>query len=737
MGWTLQIVLVLGLACALFLRRSELRKIAGGMRERRRARERGSDRARLQYPHVDLSRCIGCGICVAACPEEGVLDLLHGQAIVVHGARCVGHGRCATECPVGAIAVTLGELEDRRDIPALGDNFESPQVPGLFLAGEVTGFALVRTAIAHGTSVADEVARRPRVGVDDGELLDLCIVGAGPGGLACSLEAKRHGLSFVTFEQETLGGTVASYPRRKLVMTQPVSLPLYGKLARASYSKEELMEIWASVAAQENLPIRCGERLVELTRLDDGSFHVQTTLSTVRARHVCLALGRRGTPRKLGVPGEELSKVAYSLLDAQSYTDRKILVVGGGDSAVEAAIGLSEQSGNQVTLSYRKAAFNRIKARNELKLLSAIEARSLTVIYSSQVSSIATDHVLLEVEGLDQRDTLRIDNDEVFIFAGGIPPFELLGASGVSFDPKDRPRAEPLAERGSGLLPALACALVLGLISLGWSAIHHDYYGAPLAARPASEWHASLRPAGPLGLGFGIVAVVLILTNLAYLLRRSLRIPLNFGSLQSWMTTHLVTGLVALLLTLLHGGLAPRDTTGGHAAIALAVLVVTGAIGRYFYAFVPRAANGRELALEDVRMELARLSAGWERTNRDFGDRARLKIDGLIASGNWQGGFLTRLWSLVTSQRQMRKLLDQIRVEGLLEGIPASELEELHGLARRAHRTALMASHYEELRGLLSSWRYLHRWVALLMVLLVVAHVIAALRYANFGGGGG
>ena len=735
MGWVLQIALILGLACALFLRRSELHRIAGGVRERRRARERGSDRARLQYPHVDLSNCIGCGICVAACPEEGVLEILHGQAVVVHGARCVGHGRCATECPVGAIAVTLGDLEARKDIPALGPNFESPQVPGLFLAGEVTGFALVRTAIAHGSAVASEVARRRNGNLNGEGVLDLVVVGAGPAGLACSLEAKRLELSFVTFEQESLGGTVASYPRRKLVMTQPVVLPLHGELKRTSYTKEELMKLWHDIAAREELPVRCGERLLELTRTPAGTFLVRTTGSTVEARSVCLALGRRGTPRKLGVPGEELAKVAYSLLDAQSYRGRRILVVGGGDSAVEAAIGLSEQPGNEVSLSYRKREFSRIKARNELKLLSAVEARRLQVIHGSEVRAIAPDHVLLEVADGEGREPLRLENDEVFVFAGGIPPFELLEASGVSFDPKDRPRVEPLAERGTGLVPALACALVLGLATLAWSAYHHDYYGASLSERAGSELHGWLRPAGGLGLAFGIGATALILCNLAYLLRRALRFPLRFGSLQAWMTSHLVTGLVALLLTLLHAGLVPRDTIGGHAAIALAVLVLSGAVGRYFYAFVPRAANGRELALEDVRLELAQLSSGWERTNRDFGDRVRLRIDALIAAGHWQGGFLARLASLLSSQRRMRGVLAEIRAEGILEGIPEAQLDELEGLARRAHRTALMASHYEELRALLGTWRYLHRWVALLMVLLVVAHVVAALRYAEFGGG--
>lgn len=731
--WILEGVLILGLVFALLLRREELRTLARGRLEQRRAKERGSDRARLQYPHIDGTRCIGCGICVAACPEEGVLDVLHGQAVVVHGARCVGHGRCAVECPVGAIAVTLGDLQERRDIPVLGADFESPQVQGLYLAGEVTGFALVRTAIAHGSAVAREVARRKSDETSNSDMLDLCIVGAGPAGLACSLEAKRQGLSFVTIEQGSLGGTVSSYPRRKLVMTQPVELPLHGRLDQTTYLKEELIELWEEVAREHQLPIHAGVRMQEVQHHPRGGFTVRCTDGEVVAKNICLALGRRGTPRKLGVPGEDLPKVAYSLLDAQSYNHRRILVVGGGDSAVEAAIGLSEQAGNRVSLSYRGAAFSRIKARNELRLLRAIEEQKLDVLYESHVLAIEADQVRLsqDIGGLER--VHQLPNDDVFIFAGGIPPFDLLQDAGVSFDPRDREEAPPIADQGSGLLPALVTALGLILVSVAWLVFHFDYYGAELTERVRLAVHQQLRPAGATGLGFGIGASLLVLTNLAYLLRRHLRFPLYFGSLQRWMTVHLVTGLMALILTLLHCGMTLRDTTGGHAALALVVLVVTGTIGRYFYSFVPRAANGRELALEDVRLELAQLASGWERNNRNFGDRVRKQVDALISTGEWEGGFASRLKSLLTSQGQLSRLIQRFRSEGKAEGIPREQLVELETLARRAHRTALMASHYEELRGLLSSWRYLHRWVALLMVLLVIAHIVVALRYASFG----
>ncbi|MCY3001805.1 MAG: NAD(P)-binding domain-containing protein [Planctomycetota bacterium] len=375
MSWIVLGAVICVLVLALVSRRHELVSMSRTVEERVEAKTRGSDKARLQYPVPDLSRCIGCGICVSACPEDGVLELVHGQALVVHGARCVGHGRCASECPVGAIALTLGDLSERRDIPALNDSLESATQPGLFLAGEVTGYALVRTAISHGSAVASEIAKRcAALGPRPAGVLDLVIVGAGPAGLSCALQSRIDGLEFVVVEQEQLGGTVAQYPRRKLVMTQPVDLPGYGQLDRASYTKEELIDIWHDIVRLLELPVRCGVTFLGTSRLADGTFVVRTSTGELRARNVCLALGRRGSPNKLGIPGEERQKVAYALLDAHSYNDRDILVVGGGDSAIEAAVGLAEQPGNRVTLSYRREQFFRIKPRNEAAVSQAVAA---------------------------------------------------------------------------------------------------------------------------------------------------------------------------------------------------------------------------------------------------------------------------------------------------------------------------------------------------------------------------
>ena len=744
MSWILLLALVLALGLsttALALRRAELKRMQSAVLTREAAERDGSARPQLQHPVVDLSRCLGCGTCVTACPEDGVLELVHGQAMVVRGARCVGHSACERECPVGAITVTLTDLAERSDVPVLSDQLEAVGSPGLFLAGEVTAHSLIKTAVDQGTAVAGEVARRATTGLvidtndrrpRDSDRLDLCIVGAGPAGLGCALEARRLGLSFVLLDQEDEpGGTVAKYPRNKLVTTQPINLPLYGRLKESTYEKEELISLWRDIVQSQELPFR-GNTVFEGLEQDGDDFVVLTADGPVQARFVCLAIGRRGVPNRLGVPGEELSKVAYDLLDARSHQGRRVLVVGGGDSALETALGLAEQPGNQVTLAARGNSFHRARARNVERLEMARSGGRIEVLTRSQVQSIQGDAVELAIdEGIEAARKL-LPNDEVFVMAGGTPPVELLERSGVSFDPQLRENEEGPAEQGTGLLPALAVAFGLTLAVLGWTLWHYDYYGLSHLERPAHPKHLWLRPGRGVGLALGIGSTILIAVNLLYLARRSAHVPLHFGSLRGWMTSHVVTGILALLFACLHAAMAPRSTVGGQGFWALAILLGTGAVGRYFYAWVPRAANGRELELSEVKASVDHMSAEWDQGQRRYRERVRREVDSLVEARQWRSSFFGRVLALFGMRRDLRVALARLEQDGRREGLSEDQIAETTELARRACRTASMVAHYEDVRAVLGTWRWLHRWVAVLLVLLVVLHIVSALTYGTF-----
>ena len=751
MDWfslTLPLLLVLLVVAALLRRRFERQQSGAGLAEVAAARSRGSDRARLQHPKIDLTNCIGCGACVRACPEDGVLALAFGQAVVAHGARCVGHGLCAQACPTQAIALTLGDLKDRRDLPAVDGFNEAVGVPGLFLAGEITGFALVRTAVAHGRAVAEAVARRrAAAGQRPARELDLLVIGLGPAGIACLLGAKEHGLHALGVDQASVvGGTVAAYPRRKLVMTQPMELPLHGRLGRLEYTREQLVELWENLVPQHGLDVRTGVVVQRIERQPDGDFVVVTSTGLLRARHLCLAVGRRGSPQKLGVPGEELPKVAYSLLDAESYRDRRILVVGGGDSAIEAALALAEQPGNTVTVSYRRAAFARLKARNELRIGAAIADGSVQVQFETVVHAIGEDAVQLAPAAAEDGGGLatalcEVPNDDVFIFAGGTPPFPLLEAAGVSFDPAMRP-AEAEADTGTGLLVSLSMTAAALAALLLLRQHHAAYYDLPLALRAGAEVHEQLRPQSALGLLAGVAATVLFLANLTYLARRNRWLGRWLpGSLKAWMNVHVGTGLAAALCALLHSGFAVRDSSGGHALLAMVVVVVAGAFGRWFYSFVPRTQNGRQQDLEEVGAQVAAIAGEWDRDGRGFGAGVRARVEELIDSVKLGQGFLARLAGVVRSQLRLRRELRALRLQAAAEGVPSTEVARLADLARRSHRLVFQLAHYEELRGLLSLWRWFHRWLAVLLLLLTVLHVVTALRFGGvdfgiwFGGG--
>jgi putative YpdA family bacillithiol system oxidoreductase len=383
----------------------------------------GLNEAATVYPHIDVAYCIGCGGCVKACPEGDVLGIIEGKAMLIHGAKCVGHGLCADACPVGAIQLLMAKPGRSANLPELDENYET-NVRGVFIVGELGGIGLIKNAISQGKKAVDYIISKQS---DHQAEYDIAIVGAGPAGLAAGLAAKEKNLKYIILEQSDIGGSILHYPRAKVVMTSPVELPIWGKLKLTDVKKEVLLDTWQKIISKADLDVRINEKVTDVQKIN-GFFSITSSTIQTTAHNIILALGRRGTPRKLGVPGEELSKVMYRLIDTSTYNNNHILVVGGGDSAIEAAVGLSIQKNNTVTLSYRKSEFSRIKERNKGHIEDAVSKKKVNVVFNSEVKEIREKSAVLTTPNGDK----EFPNEFVFIFAGGEMPFELLKKIGIS-----------------------------------------------------------------------------------------------------------------------------------------------------------------------------------------------------------------------------------------------------------------------------------------------------------------
>lgn len=385
------------------------------------------------HPVIDATRCIGCRSCVAACPEQyahPVLGIIRGKARLVGPSNCIGHGACKAACPADAIELVFGTEKRGVDIPVVKPDFET-NIPGIFIAGELGGMGLIRNAVEQGRQALESIRKLDGLGRPN--QLDLVIVGAGPAGIAASLGAMEARLRFSTVEQDSLGGTVAHFPRGKLVMTRPAILPIVGRMKFTETSKERLLEYWQGVERQTGLNINYKERVTGIARRPDGrSFEVKTTKKIYVTRAVLLTIGRRGTPRQLGVPGEKSSKVVYRLIDAEQYRGKHILVVGGGDSALEAAYSIADQPGTTVSLSYRSPAFTRAKPKNRDKVAQLAAAGRMNVLMNSSVREIRKDSVVIDIDG----EAVILPNQGVIVCAGGILPTGFLKEVGIEVETK-------------------------------------------------------------------------------------------------------------------------------------------------------------------------------------------------------------------------------------------------------------------------------------------------------------
>lgn len=381
------------------------------------------------HPVFDEKKCLGCKACITACPEGDVIGIIHNKAHLINPSHCIGHGACKKSCPFDAIALVFGSAKRGVDIPFVSAEFET-NVPGIYIAGELGGMGLIRNAVEQGKQAMKAICSKIKPSGNK-DIYDVVIVGAGPAGIAATLAAHEKKLNYLTLEQDSLGGTVFNFPRGKIVMTAPMNLPMVGKIKMTETTKEALLEVWKKIESDTRIKINYNEGVSEIKPEGKG-FVVSTGKNKYRTQSVLLGIGRRGSPRKLNVPGEDLPKVVYRLIDPEEYKGKKVLVVGGGDSALEAALSISDQPDSVVILSYRSEAFSRVKEKNRTRIQEAVDKQKIRVMFNSNVKQIEQDNVIV-VQG-DQ--TFRIKNDAVIVSAGGILPTEFLKKVGISVETK-------------------------------------------------------------------------------------------------------------------------------------------------------------------------------------------------------------------------------------------------------------------------------------------------------------
>lgn len=686
------------------------------------------------HPVIDPDICIGSLSCLEVCPEGDILGVVDGRATLINAAACIGHGKCALECPVDAIKLVFGTAQRGQDLPEVDEFFESSRA-GVHVVGELGGMGLIKNAITQGLQVAAHLGDRMKRSQVSGAT-DVVIVGAGPAGLATALGLKKAGLSFRVLEQESLGGTIAHYPRQKVVMTERVELPFYGKFGRSLISKEDLLESWQRALAKAKVSIEPG---VKVTTIEgsDGEFTVQTSKGSMRARKVVLATGRRGSPRKLGCKGEELEKVSYRLIDPEQYDGAKVLVVGGGDSALEAAIQLAEQSDAQVTISYRNEAFGKCREANKRKIAELIQQRAVTAMMASQVMEVRPQDVLMQLK--DRQ--VRLPNDFVLVCIGGELPTEFLSKAGVGLrrhfgtapGAVDEPAvATARARRGSAKEEAekrrhrrfvLSLFTIGALIVAGLMVVGFDYYRLSVVDRLASPLHKALRPAGVWGHGVGIVATAVMLSNFLYAVRKRWRLLKGAGPIRRWLTFHQFVGFMSPLVIAFHAAFQSNNFLASGTAASLAVVVATGIVGRFVYGLVP--------THEGHTVEYAEVLSRWERLK----SRVEPLLEGVTnvvpvhavlerATAPAVGGSLTvmlagmplRAWR---TRRQLRRIRPLFQSKG--------HFRQFAEAFYRIDRLRTQVGFYKSLRRLLSVWRVLHVLLAVFLVLMIAAHIAVSL----------
>lgn len=675
------------------------------------------------HPKINPERCIGSLACLSVCPEGDILGVIDGKAALVNPSACIGHGMCAVECPVNAISLVFGTSERGVDLPEVSEFFQSSR-KGVYVIGELGGMGLIKNAINQGLQVSEHLHGVLKGQPQQQGLVDVAIVGAGCAGLAAALNLKQKGVSFRVLEQDSIGGTIAHYPRQKVVMTTQVELPFVGRFGSNLISKEDLLTGWQRALKKANVSVETGQKVLRIDG-DDGNFEVVTEKQKVRARKVVLAIGRRGTPRALEVPGDNLPKVTYRLTDASQYEGCRVLVVGGGDAALEAAIQLVDETDAEVSLSYRQANFGKAREANKRRFAELVEQGRLFAFMGSTVKQVVNKQVLVDQSG----KAVQLPNDYVIACLGGELPTAFLKNNAIEMKRLHGEELSPSApRRGSALADAEHKAqrrlnrvlfVVGALIVATLFVVGQDYYRLPLNERSHHPGHAFLKPAGVWGHGVGIVATLFMMSNFLYAARKRLELLKGKGSIRRWLTWHQFIGFMSPLVIAFHAAFRSNNTIATMTSLSLAIVVLTGVIGRYIYQLVP-SRDGKALRRSELLATWERLKTRAQDAMTQVTDhmgvekileRALVPVDAPSLAA-----FVARI-----PKERARDEADLRRIKRYFPDKPS--YREFKTAFTTMRKVSLQVGFYENLRRLMSIWRVFHVVLAALLVIMISAHI--------------